>query len=174
MREVCSRIPFRILWCCALAGVAACGDDSSGPDGVDHSGTYPGQFYVIVTSTMPDARDSIPGGTATLTLTWSEGDLYHFSASSSAGGSTTAVSIDQNGAMGFPAFVQQTSLDFLSSVLLGLCDFSSATATPSGLVQSGELTVSVLATGGTCDWSIGAGADLRPTDVQLTWTGNKS
>jgi hypothetical protein len=166
---------FRFQWCCAaLAGVLACGDDSSGPDGVDYSGTYPGQFYVIVTSTMPDARDSIPGGAATLTLTRSEGDLYHFSASSSAGGSTTAISIDQNGAMGFPEFVQQTSLDFLSSVLLGLCNFSGATATPSGLVSNGKLTVSVLATGGTCDWSIGAGADLRPTDVQLTWTGDKS
>lgn len=76
--------------------------------------------------------------------------------------------------MGFPGFVQQTSLDFLSSVLLGLCDFSNATATPSGMVVNDQLTVSLLATGGTCDWSIGAGADLRPTDVHLTWTGNKS
>jgi hypothetical protein len=76
--------------------------------------------------------------------------------------------------MGFPEFVQQTSLDFLSSVLLGLCDFTGATATPTGVVVDGKLTVSVVAAGGTCDWSIGTGADRRPTTVQLTWTGNKS
>jgi hypothetical protein len=85
-----------------------------------------------------------------------------------------AVSIDQNGSMGFPGFVQETTLDFLSSVLLGLCDFSNGLATPSGSVVGEKLTMSVSATGAVCDWNLGTGADLRPTDVQLTWTGNKS
>jgi hypothetical protein len=175
MREETARtfLPRRWRWA-VLAGVVACGDDPSGPEGLDYSGTYPGELYAIITSTGPGARDSISAGAATLTLTWSEGDRYNFSATSGAEGLNTAVAIDQNGAMGFPGFVQQTSLDFLSSVMLGLCDFSAASATPSGSVVNEELTVSVVATGVTCDWSLGSGADVRPTDVQLTWTGNKS
>jgi hypothetical protein len=59
MGEKSPRILFQLLWCgAALAGGGACGDDPSGPDGVDYSGTYPGEFYVIVSSTVPEARIS--------------------------------------------------------------------------------------------------------------------
>jgi hypothetical protein len=157
-----------------LLTVAACGDDSSGPGRTDFSGTYPGQFYVIASSTTPSERDSVPGGAATLSLARSGGDRYHFSATSTTGGSSADITIDQAGAVSFPSFVQETSLELISSLLLGICDLSNAVATPSGSVVDGRLTISVLATGGTCDWSVGAGTDIRPTHLQLTWTGNKT
>jgi hypothetical protein len=37
---------------------------------------------------------------------------------------------------------------------------------------SKRLTFTLIVSGGSCDWS-GDGSDIRPTLVQLTWTGNK-
>jgi hypothetical protein len=165
----------RLLDFTLLLAAVACGDDSSGPGRTDYSGTYPGQFYVIASSTTPSERDSVPGGPVTLSLARSGGDRYHFSATSTSGGSSADITIDQAGAVSFPSFVQETSLELISSLLFGICDLSNAVATPSGSVVDGRLTISVLATGGTCDWSAGLGdPDIRPTHLQLTWTGTKS
>ena len=41
--------------------VFGCGGDSSGPSNVSFAGTYPGQFYLISTSTVPAARTSQRG-----------------------------------------------------------------------------------------------------------------
>jgi hypothetical protein len=161
---------------CQLALVlaaSACGDDSSGPE-TNFAGTYPGEFYAIVTSTGPSERDSVSGGDVTLTLERTDENRYHFSVTSGVGGSAADIVIDQAGAVSFPAFDQEASLDFISSFLFGICDLSSAAATPSGSVVDDRLTISVLATGGTCDWSAGQGTDVRPTDIRVTWTGERT
>jgi hypothetical protein len=156
-----------------VLAVSACSDDSSGPE-TNYAGTYPGEFYAIVTSTGPSERDSVSGGDVTLTLERTDDDRYHFSVTSGVGGSAADIVIDQAGAVSFPAFDQEASLDLISSFLFGICDLSSAVATPSGSVVDERLTISVLATGGTCDWSAGQGTDVRPTDIRLTWTGDKA
>jgi hypothetical protein len=74
--------------------------------------------------------------------------------------------------MSFPNFDPTRSLELLGSLLSGLCDVSSAVATPSGSVVGNRLTVNFLATGAVCDWS-GVGVDIRSTHIQLTWTGTR-
>lgn len=166
VRYIYQLIPVLALW--------ACGDDSSGPDSINYAGTYPGEFYAIVTSAAPSERDSLSGGAVTLTLERSDEDRYHFSVTSGVDTPAADIVMDEAGVVTFPAFNQQANLDLISSFLFGICDLSSAIATPSGSVVDEQLTISVLATGGTCDWSAGQGTDLRPTDIQLTWTGNKT
>lgn len=148
------------------------GGDATGPSEVNHSGTYPGTFYVIATSTSPVQRDSINGGPVTLTLARQSGETYEFSATNTSGGSATTLGINSAGALSFPNFDPSQSLEFLGSFLSGICDLSSALATPSGSVVGRRLTVNYLTTGAVCDWS-GTGVDIRATHIQLTWTGSK-
>jgi hypothetical protein len=150
----------------------ACGGDSSGPNPVNFSGTYHGDFYVIATSTNPVERDSITVGPATLTLANSGGNNYHLSVTTPGGGSTAELTIDQAGAMGFPNYDPDQAIEVISSVISGVCEVSSAVSTPSGSVVGGRLTVTSITTGATCDWGP-AGSDTRPTIVQLTWTGTR-
>lgn len=163
----------RLTWLAALVILASC-DDDEGPNGIDHSGSYPGEFYAIASSTEPAERDSIPGGDATLSLTHSGDDRYRFSETTGLAGPEFDVEIDQAGTVDFPGFAGPASLDLIESVLGPICDLSNATATPSGSVVNGRLTITVLATGATCDWSAGLGDDVRPTEIQLTWTGTRS
>jgi hypothetical protein len=153
--------------------LAACGDDS-GPSGINYAGSYPGEFYAVASSTEPAERDSIPGGDVTLTLVRTDDDRYEFSSTGLSGSPVDDLTINDAGAVSFPAFDEPASLDLISSLLTGICDLSDAMATPSGSVVNDRLTITVLASGGTCDWSAGLGADVRPTDIQLTWTGTKS
>lgn len=157
----------------ALVTLAAC-DDDEGPSGTDYSGSYPGEFYAIASSTEPAERDSIPGGDVTLSLTHSADNRYHFSETTGLAGPELDIAIDEAGTVGFPTFAAPASLDLIESVLGPICDLSNATATPSGSVVNGRLTITVLATGATCDWSAGLGDDVRPTEIQLTWTGTRS
>jgi hypothetical protein len=156
-----------------LVLAAACGGDSSGPSRADFSGTYNGQFYVIATSANPAGRDSLNGGAVTLTLAHTSGDSYHLSETTSGGGGSSAdLTIDQAGAMSFPSYDQSQALALIGSLLTGICNLSSAVATPSGSVVNGRLTVSSITSGSICDWS-GNGTDIRATIIQLTWTGSR-
>jgi hypothetical protein len=162
---------FGVLFCVVL--FAAC-DDDEGPSGINYSGIYPGEFYAIASSTDPVERDSIPGGDVTLSLTHSEDNRYHFSETSGLGGTDADLAIDNAGTVSFPGFDESASLAQIESFLGPICDLSNATATPSGSVVNGRLTITVLAAGATCDWSVGLGDDVRPTEIQLTWTGTRS
>jgi hypothetical protein len=161
----------RIVLACFLV-LAACGDE--GPSGTDYSGSYPGEFYAIGTSTAPAERDSLPGGNVTLTLDRSDENRYQFSSTTELGGSVGEIVINDAGAVSFPLFDEPESLELISSLFTGICDLSSAVVTPSGSVVNNRLTITLLATGGTCDWSAGQGTDVRPTQIQLTWTGTRS
>ncbi len=152
--------------------MVACGDE--GPSGTDYSGSYPGEFYAIGTSTAPAERDSLPGGNVTLTLDRSDDNRYQFSSTTELGGSVGEIVINDAGAVSFPLFSEPESLEPISSLFTGICDLSSAVVTPSGSVVNNRLTITLLATGGTCDWSAGQGTDVRPTQIQLTWTGTRS
>lgn len=160
----------RIVLVCLIT-LAACGDE--GPSGTDYSGSYPGEFYAIATSTLPAERDSLPGGGVTLTLDRSDDNRYQFSSTTELGGSVAEIVINDAGAVSFPLFDEPESLDLISSLLSGICDLSNAVATPSGSVVNNRLTITLLATGGTCDWSAGLGNDVRPTQIELTWTGTR-
>ncbi|HEX2251138.1 MAG TPA: hypothetical protein VHH32_12385 [Gemmatimonadales bacterium] len=162
----------RIALACLIVLVAC--DDDEGPSGTNYAGNYPGEFYVIASSTEPEERDSIPGGDATLSLTHSGDDRYHFSETTGLGGPDLDIEIDAAGTVGFPTFAAPASLDLIESLLGPICDLANATAIPSGSVVNGRLTITVLATGATCDWSAGLGNDVRPTEIQLTWTGTRS
>jgi hypothetical protein len=158
-----------------LALVAAgCGSDSSGPSTVSYSGSYPGEFYVISSSTSPAGRDSANGGPVTLSLASTGGEDYTFSSTTSSGGSSAPVSINSAGAMSFPNFDEASALNLIGSFVSGLCSMNGANATPSGSVLNRRLAVSFIVSGATCDWSGGGGTDIRATIIQLTWTGTKS
>jgi len=157
----------------ALAAVA-CGGDSSGPSSANFAGTYPGEFYLISSSTNPVARDSANGGPVTLTLASDGGGNYTFSTTNSSGGSSAPVTINSAGAMSFPNFDESSALDLIGSFAAGLCSMSAANATPSGSVVNQQLAVSFIVSGASCDWSGGNGTDIRATVLQLTWTGAKS
>jgi hypothetical protein len=161
----------RIVLACLIT-LAACNDE--GPSGTNYAGSYPGEFYVIASSTEPAERDSIPGGNATLSLTHSGDNRYHFTETTGLGGPDFDIEINDAGTVGFPTFAGSASLDLIDSLLGPICDLADATATPSGSVVNGRLTITVLATGATCDWSAGLGNDVRPTEIQLTWTGVRS
>jgi hypothetical protein len=162
----------QIVLACVISLVAC--DDDEGPSGINYAGSYPGEFYVIASSTEPEERDSIPGGGVTLSLTHSGDNRYHFSESSGLGGSDADLAIDDAGTISFPDFDGSASLAQIESLLGPICDLSGATATPTGSVVNGRLTISVQATDATCDWSAGLGDDVRSTEIQLTWTGTRS
>jgi hypothetical protein len=158
-----------------LALVAAgCGGDNSGPSSVSFSGSYPGEFYVLSSSTSPAARDSVNGGPVTLSLASTGGEEYTFSSTTSSGGSSAAVSINSAGAMSFPDFDEASALNLIGSFVTGLCSMNGANATPSGSVVNRRLAVSFIVSGATCDCSGGGGTDIRATVIQLTWTGTRS
>jgi hypothetical protein len=75
--------------------------------------------------------------------------------------------------MSFPNFNEAQALDLLGSLTTGICNLTNANATPSGSVVNQRLSFTLLVSGGTCDWS-GNGTDIRPTLIQLTWTGTKT
>jgi hypothetical protein len=156
----------------ALA-VVGCGGDSTGPSNQNFAGSYPGEFYVISTSSQPTQRDSTNGGAVTLTLTSTGGESYAFSSTTSAGGSSGSININSAGVMSFPTFDETSSLNFLGSLTSGVCDLSNASVTPTGSVVSQRLSLTLLVSGGVCDYSQN-GSDVRPTLLQLTWTGTKS
>lgn len=158
-----------------IAAVGCGGGDSTAPKPASFAGSYPGQFYVIATSTVPSERDSTNGGPVTLTLASTTGESYDFSVTTSSGGSSGSVDINSAGAMSFPNFDESSALNLLRSMLVGICNLSGVVGTPSGSVVAKRLTLSILATGATCDWSGGSGTpDIRPTHIQLTWTGNRA
>ena len=153
--------------------LACGGDDSTGPGTQSFAGTYPGTFYVIATSASPASRDSINGGAVTLSLT-GQGPEYTLSTTTQSGGSTANVSVNAAGAMNFPDFDEADALDFAQSLFLGICDFGQANASPSGSVVGSKLTVSFIAVGALCDHSAAQdGSDIRPTAIQMTWTGTR-
>jgi hypothetical protein len=165
-------VPVTRILLVGLITLAACDDE--GPSWTNYAGSYPGEFYAIASSTEPEERDSIPGGDVTLSLTHSGDNRYHFSETTGLGGPDLDIEIDDAGTVGFPTFAAPASLELIESLLGPICDLSEATASPSGSVVNGRLTITVLTTGATCDWSAGLGDDIRPTEIQLTWTGTRS
>lgn len=157
--------------------IAACGDDSNGPSATDFSGSYTGRSYVIATSTVPEERDSLDLGPATLTLNRNSESSYGISVVNQLGGTagiTAPVTINSGGVFSFPDFDAGSVLGNLSSSLLGICDLSNATASPSGVVQGSGATLTIQVSGALCDFSLGAGPpDVRPTVAAFTWTGTK-
>jgi hypothetical protein len=157
--------------------VAACGDDSNGPAATDFSGNYSGRYYVIATSAAPDERDSLDLGPATLTLNRNSESSYDISVVNQLGGTagiTAPVTINSAGVFSFPGFDANSVLSSLSSSLLGICDVSNASASPSGVVQSSRATLTIQVSGALCDFSGGLGPpDVRPTTAAFTWTGTK-
>jgi hypothetical protein len=159
-----------LLLAFALAG---CSGDNSGPSSVSFAGTYPAEFYAIISSTSPVEHQSPYGGLVTLTLTSIAGEDYTLSFATTAGGSSAPVSVNSAGAMSFPNFNEAQALDLVGSLTTGVCDVTNANATPSGSVVSKQLSFTLLVSGAICDWS-GNGNDIRATLIQLTWTGTRS
>jgi hypothetical protein len=156
----------------ALA-VAGCGGDSSGPSSVSVAGTYPGEFYAILSSTSPVESESPYGGLVTLTLTSIAGEDYTLSFATTAQGSSAPVSVNSTGAMSFPNFNEAQAVELAGSLTTGVCDVTNANATPSGSVVSKRLSFTLVVSGAICDWS-GSGTDIRATQIQLNWTGTRS
>ena len=167
---MCKILPSLLVVALALVG---CGGDSSGPSSASFAGTYPGQFYIISNSTSPVERDSTNGGAVTLSLASTGGENYTLSTTTTIGGSSAPVTVNSAGAMSFPNFDEAEALDLVGSLATGICTVTGANATPSGSVVSQRLTFTLLVSGGFCDWS-GDGTDIRPTLIQLTWTGTKT
>jgi hypothetical protein len=76
----------RILLFAAAVLTACGGGDSSGPSSISYTGTYPGQFYGILSSTSPTGRDSTNGGAVTLSLASTGGEGYTLSITNTTGG----------------------------------------------------------------------------------------
>ena len=157
--------------------IAACGDDSSGPSSTDFSGSYSGRSYVIATSSAPERRDSLDLGPATLTLNRKSETSYDISVVNQLGGTagiTAPVTINSAGVFSFPGFDAGSILGTLSSSLLGVCDLSNASASPSGAVQDSRATLTIQVSGALCDFGAGTGTpDVRPTTAGFTWTGTQ-
>ena len=159
--------------------ITACGDDSNGPSVADFSGSYSGRYYVIATSAAPEERDSLDLGPATLTLTRNSDDRssYDISVVNQLGGTagiTAPVAISSAGVFSFPGFDAGSVLSTLSSSLLGICDISNASASPSGVVQDSRATLTILVSGAMCDFGAGTGTpDVRATTAGFTWTGTR-
>ena len=155
--------------------IAACGNDSNGPASTDFSGTYSGRYYVIATSSAPERRDSLDLGPATLTLNRKSESSYEISVVNQLGGTagvTAPVTINSSGVFSFPGFDAGSILGTLSSSLLGVCDLSNASASPSGMVQDARATLTIQVSGALCDFGAGTGTpDVRPTTAGFTWTG---
>ena len=164
---------YAILALLVVATGCGGGDDTAGPSETNFSGTYQGQYYAIVTSTVPiAARDSLAGGPVTLTLARSGGENYELSISQGTGGFGGDVTVNSAGIIAFPNADEEEVLSNLSSALLGICNLNNASVTPQGNVTGSRITVTISISGALCDYS-GNGSDVRATLIQYTFTGTR-